>query len=303
MKTLGRRVTRWRRAPEVVLLSAGLLWCSVAVFALPALASSFASSFPPCAPTAEIPPSLQITDTTQGGTRLTATHPIQVVWSDRNSEASLILDSYRVSAPFTMVPYDNVANFIPPSAGHFSFGLTWHQQQFRGPANDCMGSLSRALTVGAAVRPRFSRVHFAFGGPRDDRVTELSWTLKTGGSRLNLGLVTAELRAVGRDRLPGSHTPKHTLRFPLCDCDPLFGHIHNPRVVRVGPVQMTTSTEIGIRFLLDIRVSTTHATRFGYDLLVRQGTHRLGRLRAAGTCHFMSGFSNCKVDHFPRPEK
>ena len=93
------------------------------------------------------------------------------------------------------------------------------------------------------------------------------------------------------------------MRFPLCDCDPLFGKVYNPRVVRVGPVQLVPNTEMGIRFLIDVKVSTTGVTRFGYDLLVRQGSYRLGRLRAAGTCRFSSGFSNCKVDHFPKPEK
>ena len=30
---------------------------------------------------------------------------------------------------------------------------------------------------------------------------------------------------------------------------------------------------------------------------------QLGRLQVAGTCHFSSGFSNCKVDHFSRPRR
>jgi hypothetical protein len=64
---------------------------------------------------------------------------------------------------------------------------------------------------------------------------------------------------------------------------------------------MVPSTAIGIRFLIDVKVSTTHATPFGYDLIVRQGGYRLGRLRAAGTCRFRSGLSNCTVDHFPKP--
>jgi hypothetical protein len=265
--------------------------------------SAVASSLPACAPGSEIPPTLQISDTAKGTSQLTATHPIQVVWSDRNSEQTLILDNYSVSSPFAMVPYDNIANFVPANPGSYTFGLAWDQQQLRGPSNQCSGSLSQAITVAPATRPRFSPVHFSFGGRRDDRVTELSWTLNTSGPRLNLGLVTAELRAVARDQLPSSQTPAHTLRFPLCDCDPLFGKVHNPAVVRVGPVQLVPNTEMGIRFLIDVKVSTTHVTRFGYDLLVRQGGYRLGRLRAAGTCHFASGFSNCSVDHFPKQEK
>jgi hypothetical protein len=271
-------------------------------FSAPA-ASSGASSLPACDPGSEIPPTLQISDTAKGTSQLTATHPIQVVWSDTNSEQTLILNNYTVSPPFVMVPYDNSANFVPANAGNYTFGLQWEQEQLRGPPNRCAGSLTKAITVAPATRPRFSPVHFSFGGRRDDQVTELSWTLNTSGPRLNLGLVTAELRAVARDQLPSSRTPAHMLSFPLCDCDPSFGKIHNPSVVRVGPVQMVPNTELGIRFLIDVKVSTTHATRFGYDLLVRQGSYRLGRLRAAGTCHFRAGFSNCHVDHFPKPEK
>ncbi len=74
-------------------------------------------------------------------------------------------------------------------------------------------------------------------------------------------------------------------------------------MVRVGPVSLVIATEFGIRFLFDVKVSTTHVTRFGYDLIVRQGNHRLGRLRTDGTCHFKSGFSNCVVGHFPKPER
>jgi hypothetical protein len=287
-----------------------LRWSVLAVLALAlatwaaAPSSAFASSFPACDPSSEIPPTLQISDTTEDTSQLTATHPIQVVWSDRNSEQTLILDNYSVSAPFAMVPYDNVANFVPANPGSYTFALAWDQQQLLGASNQCSGSLSQAITVAPATRPRFSPVHFSFGGRRDDRVTELAWTLNTSGPRLNLGLVTAELRAVARDHLPSSQTPAHTLRFPLCDCDPLVGKVHNPTAVRVGPVRLAPdNTETGIRFLIDVNVSTTHVTRFGYDLLVLQGDYRLGRLRAAGTCHFAAGFSNCSVDHFPKPEK
>jgi hypothetical protein len=280
----------------------GVLVLAVAMGAS-AVSSAAASSLPPCPPGSEIPPTLQITDTAKGGSQMTATHPIQVAWSDKNSEQSLILDNYSVSPPFVMVPYNNSAGFVPANAGNYTFGLAWEQEQLRGSPNRCAGSLTRAITVAPATRPRFSPVHFSFGGRRDDQVTELSWTLNTSGRRLNLGLVTAELRAVAGDRLPTSRTPAHTLRFPLCDCDPLFGKIHNPGLIRVGAVQLVPNTEMGIRFLIDVNVSTTHVTRFGYDLVVRQGSYRLGRLRAAGTCHFASGLSNCNVDHFPKPEK
>jgi hypothetical protein len=274
----------------------GVLVLAVAMGAS-AASAAVASSLPPC------PPGSEITDTAKGSSQLTATHPIQVVWSDKNSEQSLILDNYSVSPPFVMVPYNNSASFVPANAGNYTFGLAWEQEQLRGSPNRCAGSLTRAITVSPATRPRFSPVHFSFGGRRDDQVTELSWTLNTSGRRLNLGLVTAELRAVAGDRLPTLRTPAHTLRFPLCDCDPLFGKIHNPGLIRVGAVQLAPSTEMGIRFLIDVKVSTTHVTRFGYDLVVRQGSYRLGRLRAAGTCHFASGLSNCNVDHFPKPEK
>lgn len=274
----------------------------VVSFAIGATGASPAatSSLPACAPGSEIPPTVRITDGAKGTSQLTATHPINALWSDTNSDGTLILDNYSVSPPFVKAPNDNSASFMAPSAGTYTFGLAWEQEQLRGSPNRCAGSLSQAITVAPASRPRFSPVHFSFGGPRDDRVTELSWTLNTSNPRLNLGLVTAELRAIARGKLPSSRTPVHTLRFALCDCDPLFGKIHNPGVVRVGPVQMVANTEMGIRFLIAVKVSTTHATRFGYDLLVRQGSYRLGRLRAAGTCHFAAGFSNCRDDPFPK---
>jgi hypothetical protein len=112
-----------------------------------------------------------------------------------------------------------------------------------------------------------------------------------------------EFRAVARDQVPSAGPKAQVLRFPLCDCDPLFGRIHDPNVVRVGPVRMVISTSLGIRFTIAVKVSTTHTTRFGYDLIVHQGRFRLGRLQAAGTCHFSAGFSNCSVDHFSKPRK
>jgi hypothetical protein len=262
-----------------------------------------ASSLPPCAAGAVISPTVNFTDTAKGTTRLTATHPIQAAWSAFNSDGKLLLYNYSVSPPFAMLPDGESASFVPAHAGTYTFGLGWDQQQIQGSANACSSSLSRAITVAPATRPRFSPVHFSFGGRLAERITELSWTLNTSGPRLNLGLVTADLRAVARDQLPTSRTPAHTLRFPLCDCDPLFGKVHNPSVVRIGPVQLVPNTEFGIRFLIDINVSTTHVTRFGYDLLVRQGNQRLGRLRADGICRFAAGFSNCKVGHYPKPEK
>jgi hypothetical protein len=281
-------------------LAALVLICSLA----PAPASSAApTSLAPCAPGSVIAPTVRFQDTAKGTARLTATHPIEARWSADNSDGVLLLDNYSVSPPFAMVPFDNSATFIPATPGIYPFGLAWEQEPLRGTANRCSGSLSRLISVGPATRPRFSPVRFSFGGRLAERITELSWTLNTSGPRLNLGLITAEFRAVARDRVPNARTPARTLRFALCDCDPLFGKIHNPGVVRVGPVQMVVSTEIGIRFLLDVKVSTTHVTRFGYDLLVRQGRFRLGRLQAAGTCRFSSGFSNCSVDHFSKPGK
>jgi hypothetical protein len=258
-----------------------------------------ASSLPPCAAGAVIPPTVKITDTSKDTRTFVATHPLQAVWSASNSDGVLLLDNYSVSPPFAIAePGNDAASFIPARAGTYTFGLGWEQQQIQGPANACSGSLSRVINVLPATRPRFGPVQFSFGGRLAERITELSWILNTSGTRLNLGLVTAELRAVGRDQLPTSRTPKHTLRFPLCDCDPLFGKVHNPASVRVGPVLLVPNTEFGIRFLIDVKVSTTRVTRFGYELLVRQGNHRLGRLRAAGTCHFSAGFSNCSVDHY-----
>jgi hypothetical protein len=257
-----------------------------------------ASSLPPCPAGTVIPPTVSITDAAKETTRLTATHPIRVIWDASNSDANLSLFNYSVSPPFAILPDDESASFVPPHAGTYTFGLGWDQQHIQDPPNLCSSSLSRTMTVAPATPPRFSPVHFSFGGRLAERITELSWTLNTSGPRLNLGLVTAELRAVARDKVPTSRTPPHTLRFPLCDCDPLFGKVHNPSVVRVGPVQLVPNTEFGIRFLIDINVNTTRATRFGYDLLVRQGNHRLGDLHAAGTCHFAAGFSNCKVDHY-----
>jgi hypothetical protein len=289
---------RLRRTGSVLLVCS----CSlilVVVIAASAASAQGASALPPCAGTPVTPPTVTITDTAKGTTRLTATHPVQAEWSSFNSDGALLLYNYRVTPPFALVPNnDSVASFLPAHAGTYSFGLGWDQQQIQGPANECSSSLSRTIKVAPAKRPRFSRVHFSFGGGLAERITELSWTLNTSDPRLNLGLVTAELRATARDRLPTSRTPKHTLRFPLCDCDPLFGKVHNPSVVRVGPVQVVPTTEYGIRFVIDVKVSTTHVTRFGYELLVRQGNYRLGRLRAAGTCHFNSGFSNCRVDHY-----
>ena len=277
----------------------------VVIFAIGATAGSAeaASALAPCAAGTTIPPTVKISDTTKDTKTLTATHPVQAVWSAFNSDGILLLDNYSVTPPFTTVAGDESASFVPSHPGTYTFGLGWEQHQIQGPDNGCAGWLARTIHVGPANRPKFGPVHFSFGGRLAERITELSWTLNTSGPRLNLGLITAELRATGRDQLPTSRTPKHTLRFPLCDCDPLFGKVHNPSVVRVGPVQLVPSTEFGIRFLIDVNVSTTHVTRFGYDLVVRQGNYRLGRLRAAGTCHFSVGFSNCNVDHYPKPEK
>jgi hypothetical protein len=268
-----------------------------------ATSAQAASSLPPCASGTTIAPTVRINDTTKDTRRLTVTHPLQALWDATNSDGTLLLDNYTVSPPFVISPSDDGATFVPARPGTYTFQLGWDQQNIRGPANACSASSSQTITVTPAVRPKFSPVHFSFGGGISQQITELSWTLNTGGSQLNLGLITAELRAVGRDKLPTSRTPVHTLRFPLCDCDPVFGKVHNPSVVRVGPVQLVPNTEFGIRFLIDIKVSTTHATPFAYDLLVRQGNHRLGRLRAAGTCRFSAGFSNCAVDHYPKPEK
>ncbi len=277
----------------------------VVIFAIGAAAGSAqaASSLAPCAPGATIPPTVKIRDTANDTASLTATHPVQAAWDAFNSDGVLLLDNFSVAPPFTTVFGNDDASFVPSQPGTYTFGLGWDQQQIQGPANACAGSLTRTIHVAPAVRPKFGPVRFSFGGGISQQITELSWTLNTSGPRLNLGLITAELRATGRDRLPTSSTPKHTLRFPLCDCDPLFGKVRNPSVVRVGPVQLVPNTEFGIRFLIDVKVSTTHVTRFGYELVVRQGNHRLGRLRAAGTCHFSAGFSNCKVDHYPTPEK
>ncbi|HEX3833336.1 MAG TPA: hypothetical protein VHW04_15270 [Solirubrobacteraceae bacterium] len=215
----------------------------------------------------------------------------------------LIIDSYSVSAPFVIAPDEDAASFIPTKPGTYTFALAWEQIPPRGTVPRCSGSLSKIITVAPAVRPRLSPVEFFFGGRLAERITELSVNLNTSARHLNLGLVTAEFRAVARDEVPGARAKAEVLRFPLCDCDPLCGRIHDPNVVRAGPVQMVISTSLGIRFLIAVKVSTTHTTRFGYDLVVRQGRFRLGRLQAAGTCHFSAGFSNCNVDHFSKPRE
>jgi hypothetical protein len=276
----------------------------VLIFAIGVTAPSSAasaSSLPACAPGSETPPTVTISDLYSATAQLTATHPIEALWNDQNSGGTLLLHDYSVSPPFVM--NDTDATFVPANAGNYTFGLAWQQEPLQGPANPCVGSLTQAITVGPATRPRFSPIQFSFDGALGDRATDLTWTLNTGSPRLNLGLVTAEFRAVGRDQLPTSRTPKHTLRYPLCDCDPLFGKVHNPRVVRVGPVRMTPIADVRIRFQIRVEVSTTHVTRFGYDLVVRQGSYQLGRLRVAGTCHFSGGFSNCKLSHLPKPER
>jgi hypothetical protein len=258
-----------------------------------------ASSAPPCAPGTAIAPTIRITDTSSDTREFVATHPLQALWSADNSDGVLLLDNYTVSPPFTIASDQESAGFVPAHAGQYTFGLGWDQHQIFGPRdNACSASLQRVINVVPATRPKFGPIQYSFGGRLAERITEVSWTLNTSAKRLNLGLITADLRAVGRDQLPTSRTPAHTLRFPLCDCDPLFDKIRNPSVVRVGRITLVPTTEFGIRFVIDIKVSTTHATPFGYELLVRQGTHRLGRLRAAGTCHFAAGFSNCHVDHY-----
>lgn len=305
---LGTLVVVLNAAPAVYASTAGTTRHNDRVtgsdYAVTAAASSGAAAVvAPCAPGTTIAPTVQITDTTEDTNQLTATHPIDVNWSAENSDGVLILDSYSVSPPFVIAPTDDAATFMPTKPGTYTFELGWQQQPLRGPGPRCSGSLSRTIIVVPALRPHLSPVQFSFGGRLAERITELSVTLNTSAPHLNLGLITAELRAVPRDQVPGVRTTAHILRFPLCDCDPLFGKIHDPGVVRVGPVQMVINTELGIRFLLDVKVSTTHTTRFGYDLLLRQGGFRLGRLQAAGTCHFSAGFSNCKVDHFSRTGK
>jgi hypothetical protein len=276
-----------------------LITTSVAIAGSGSLGGARAASpAPPCAAGTAVPPTVKITDTSTAAREFVATHPLQAVWSAFNSDGVLLLDNYSVSPPFTIGSDESSAGFVPAQAGTYTFGLGWEQHQIFGPDNACSGSLQRVINVLPATRPRFGPIHYSFAGRLAERITEVSWTLNTSLKRLNLGLISAELRVVGRDQLPTSRTPKHTLLFPLCDCDPLFGKVHNPSTVRVGPIQLVPNTEFGIRFLIDIKVSTTRATRFGYELLVSQGTHRLGRLRVAGTCHFSAGFSNCTVDHY-----
>jgi hypothetical protein len=269
----------------------------------PAALATGRNKVAPCARGSTIAPTVEITDPTKDTHQLTATHPIDVNWSAENSDGALIIDSYSVSAPFVIAPGEDAASFIPSKPGTYTFALAWEQIPLQGTAPRCSGSLSKTITVLPAVRPQLSPVQFSFGGRLAERITELSVTVNTSVRHLNLGLITAKFRAVARDRVPGAGTKTQVLRFPLCDCDPLFGRIHDPNVVRVGPVQMVISTSLGIRFTIAVNVSTTHTTRFGYDLLVRQGRFRLGRLQAAGTCHFSVGFSNCSVDHFSKPRK
>jgi hypothetical protein len=265
---------------------------------------------PPCPPGVAVTPALKAADPQDGTTdaRLTATHVI-VVTAEFPEDGPLSADDSTAvwtgppgvprltrrsrNADDVDLAGDNQAGFVPPAAGRLPVSVTW--QQSDGTRNGlCSGSASATFQIQAAkpLRPRAPRGTDA-RDPR--RAGEYVWFTNVGRDS-DRRPIEIRLRSVRGARLPGPRVPFKTAMVALRPTDAGWRARRRLLVRFLQARGSFEGAQTGFVNLVVAMRGVTANPQLGYELQLRQGSRRVGSIRAAGSCSaFGCDFSTFRV--------
>jgi hypothetical protein len=264
---------------------------------------------PPCPPGVAATPTFKATDHDDGdqATNLTATHAIAVGAGFSDSQLSVDDTTAKWTGPPGVPVFahrelnvdlgdagvGSIAGFIPKAAGPLPVSVTWQQSDgTRG--GRCSASASATFPILAAKRLRPSLPRGTASRTAHDD-SEYTWftNVRRDSDRTP---VVVRLRSVRGARLPGPRVRFKSFTLSLRETDRAFGARRSVSWPFVGATATYEGGGIGF---VNLRVGIGRVTsnpRLGYELELRQGTRRLGRIRAAGRCSaFGCDFSTFRV--------
>ena len=269
--------------------------CACLVGVLVPGASAGAQTPPPCPAGVAVAPPLKAADSQDGNLakNLTATHVI-VVTAEFPEDGTVDDSTARWTTP-AGVPVltrrsrnaddidlggDNQVGLVPAAAGPLAVAVTWQQRD--GAGGQCTASAGTTLQITAAklLRPGIPRGSNT-PNAREDR--EYTWSTRFGWDSDRRPL-EVRVRSVRGAHLPGPRVPFKTFTIALRPTDPGWKADH--RIV-LPFLQVIGSYQGGITGFTQLLVGMRGVTanpRLGYDLMLRQGTRQVGRIRAAGSC-------------------
>lgn len=286
------------------LISAACVCLAAALTAAP----TAGAQTPACPPGVTVTPAFKASDPLDSriDTRLTATHVIAVT-AEFPAGGAISVDDFTTkwtgppgvpmftsrsrNAEDVDVSVPSQAGFQPPAAGPLIVSATW-QQSDGSRDGMCTGSASTTLQIVAAKPLR----------PSPPRAT-IGQTVRTAGEYVWYTNVRRDqdrrpleirVRSVRGAHLPGPHVAFKTMTIALRPTDP--GWQAQRRLV-LPYLQAIADLQDGV--FLDLLVGMRRVTanpKLGYELEIRQGTHRVGRIRAAGSCSaFGCAFSTFRL--------
>lgn len=170
----------------------------------------------------------------------------------------------------------NQVGFTPTAAGPLPASVTW-QQSDGTRSGMCTASASTTLQIVAAKplrpsRPRGTACPTCYG--------EYTWDTNIGSDSDRRPL-EVRLRTARGAHLPGPRVRFKTFTIALRPTDPGW---QASRVMRAPFMLAIGSNEGSFAHLLIGMKGVTSNPKLGYELELRQGKRRVGRIRAAGSC-------------------
>lgn len=250
---------------------------------------------PACAPGVAVTPAFKAADQQDRNqaTNLTATHVIAVAAVFPEGSPFSVDDS---TARWTGPPgvpmfahrdlnvdvgdasVASLIGFIPTAVGPLPVSVTWQQSDgTRGGVCSASASASFSITPAKPLRPGRPRGSSS-PSARDD--SEYTWdtSIRADSDRRPLEV---RVRSVRGAHLPGPRVRFKTFTIALRETDPGW---RARRRMLVPFMQVIGSNEGGFVHLLVGMRGVTANPKLGYELELRQGTRRVGRIRAAGSC-------------------
>jgi hypothetical protein len=184
----------------------------------------------------------------------------------------------------------NQIGFEPKAAGPLPVSVTW-QQSDGTRSGMCTGSASTTLKILAAKplhpgRPRGTSAASA----RDD--SEYTWDTNIAADSDRRPL-EVRVRSVRGAHLPGPRVAFKTVTIALRPTDPGW---EASRQILAPFLQVIATNEGSFAHLIVHMRRVTANPKLGYELVLRQGKRRVGRIRAAGSCSaFGCDFSTFRV--------
>lgn len=247
----------------------------------------------PCAPGVAPAATIRGFDVEDGGGVLTATHTIALEAHDRDGYVPNVTFSLPPAAQARGTEGNPAFSIDTPGRAHVS--ATWsYDVESDGSAGTCTASAERTFQLQAPEALTFR------GVPPGVYTDDGFQLLVRAGKNADLRPVEFRLRGVRRARLPGRAARLQRIALSMRRGDPglPLTDVRRPRAAgwkfHVGYVDQH-EVGIGAQVIDSHRGRRGRASGFGFSIEFVQARHRVGRIRAVGSC----GYLGCRWRALP----